>query len=101
MRIERPGSSQILNDVANRFIHSNLVGRAAAFDLTREHLPDLGNDVIVADQTGFLGAEELRSLAENALTAIRNEPGASHQLVIDFGGTRITGADEVQVRTRS
>ena len=98
--VKSPGAGQILNDVSNGFVHRDLLGRTAAFDLTREHLPDLGNDVVIADQSGLLGAGELCSLPEDAFTAIGNEAGANHQLVIHFGGADVTGADQVQVRTR-
>jgi hypothetical protein len=94
---ERPGTGEILNDVANRFIHRDLLGRAATFDLTREHLPDLADNVVIADQAGFPGTEELRSLPENAFTAIRYEAGADNQVVIYFAGTGITGTNQVQV----
>jgi hypothetical protein len=30
----------------------------AAIDLTGEHLPDLGTDVVITDQTSLLGAEK-------------------------------------------
>ena len=61
LRVEGPGAGQILNDVTDRFLNRDLVGRTAALDLTREHLPYLGNEVVIAGQAGFLGAEGLGS----------------------------------------
>jgi len=40
---------QILYDVANGFIHRDLVGGVVAFDLAREYLPCFGNDVVIAE----------------------------------------------------
>jgi len=56
--------------VSKRFVDGDLVCGAAAGDLSGQYLTDFGDDVIVADQAGFLGAEKFSALVEYALAAV-------------------------------
>ena len=65
--IECPCARQILDDVAKRFIYSDLFWRTPAFDVARQHLTNFSNDMFIIDQVGSLGPKELGSLLPNAL----------------------------------
>ena len=72
-RVKRPRGREVLNDVPEGLVDGDVLGRAASFDLARQHLTDLGDNVVITDQASLFGAEELRSLLENAFAAVDNE----------------------------
>src|ERR1051326_7240119 len=96
--IERPGAGQVLDDVAEGFVDGNLVWGAAAGDRSSQDLTNFSDDVIVADQASFLGAEKFSALVEHALAAVGDEARAHHKIVVDLRGSGVTGADQVQMR---
>ncbi len=81
-RVEGPRGCQVLDDVAEGFVDGDLVGRAAAFDLARQHLTDFRDNVVITDQASLLGSEELRTLVENALATVDDEAGADDEVVL-------------------
>src|SRR5579864_8294821 len=97
MRVEVPGARKVLNDVANGLVDGNLVWRSAALDLAGQNLADLRNDVVIADETGFLRAQELCALLQDAFAAVGDEPRANDEIVVDFGWAGGARPDDVHV----
>src|SRR5690348_1480078 len=84
--IERPGAGQVLDDVAEGFVYGDLVWGAAAGDLSGQDLTDFGDDMIVADQAGFPGAEKFSALVEHALATVGDEARAHNEIIVDLRG---------------
>lgn len=99
MRVESPGAREVLNDVADRLVNGDLVGRASALYLACQHFADFGDDVVVADEAGFLCVEKFCALAQDAFTTVCNEARADDEISVDFSRAGIAGPDEVHVRT--
>jgi hypothetical protein len=71
--VERPRARQVLHDVPERLVGRDLARRSAAHDIAHEHLPDLRDDVVVADEPLLLRLEKLGALAQHALPAVDDE----------------------------
>ena len=95
--VEQLRRGQVLDHVAEGFVDRDLLGRLAARLGAVENLADLGDDMVVVDEAGGLGVQELRALGQHARPIVGDEAGARDEVVGDFGGSGPAGADGVDV----
>jgi hypothetical protein len=83
-----------------RLVDRDVGSRPASRDPPRQDFADLGDDVLIGDETRLFRAQELGALAQDTFTAVGDETRSDDEIVIDFDGPRNTGSDDVYVGSR-